>query len=348
MIRDREELAEQIRALGELTEMAASYGYDITGPATTGREAIQWLYFAYLAATKEQNGAAMSLGRTAGFVDVYLRRDLAEGRLTEIEAQELVDDFVIKLRIMRFLRTPEYDQLFSGDPTWVTEALGGMGVDGRPLVTRTSFRYLQTLYNLGPAPEPNLTVLWSPRLPQGFKRFCAQVSLDTSAIQYENDDLIRPAYGDDTAIACCVSAMRVGRDMQFFGARTNVAKALLYAINGGRDEITGEQVAPATPPVGGEVLDYAEVLAAYDPGRRAEQGLVLRQVSAGPRAHRHRRHRLVQAAAGAGTHAGGTARSRRRPVAAVAAGAVRDRTDGARVHCAALAERQPEEPRPGG
>ncbi|MEU7959139.1 formate C-acetyltransferase [Micromonospora humida] len=264
VIRDREELAEQIRALGELAQMAAGYGYDISGPATTGREAIQWLYFAYLAATKEQNGAAMSLGRTAGFVDVYLRRDLAEGRLTEIDAQELVDDFVIKLRIVRFLRTPEYDQLFSGDPTWVTEALGGMGADGRPLVTRTSFRYLQTLYNLGPAPEPNLTVLWSPRLPQGFKRFCAQVSLDTSAIQYENDDLIRPAYDDDTAIACCVSAMRVGRDMQFFGARANLAKALLYAINGGRDEITGEQVAPATAPVGGETLDYAEVLAAYE------------------------------------------------------------------------------------
>ncbi|MEU5791713.1 formate C-acetyltransferase [Micromonospora purpureochromogenes] len=264
VIRDREELAEQIRALGELREMAAGYGYDISAPATCGREAIQWLYFAYLAATKEQNGAAMSLGRTAAFVDVYLRRDLAEGRLTELDAQELVDDFVIKLRIIRFLRTPEYDQLFSGDPTWVTEALGGMGADGRPLVTRTSFRYLQTLYNLGPAPEPNLTVLWSPRLPAGFKRFCAQVSLDTSAIQYENDELIRPAYDDDTAIACCVSAMRVGRDMQFFGARANLAKALLYAINGGRDELTGEQVAPVAAPVGGERLDYDEVLAAYD------------------------------------------------------------------------------------
>ncbi|SCG65670.1 formate C-acetyltransferase [Micromonospora halophytica] len=264
VIRDREELAEQIRALGELRQMAAGYGYDISAPATTGREAIQWLYFAYLAATKEQNGAAMSLGRTANFVDAYLRRDLTEGRLTESDAQELVDDFVIKLRIVRFLRTPEYDQLFSGDPTWVTESLGGMGADGRPLVSRTSFRYLQTLYNLGPAPEPNLTVLWSPQLPVGFKRFCAQVSLDTSAIQYENDELIRPAYDDDTAIACCVSAMRVGRDMQFFGARANLAKALLYAINGGRDEITGEQVAPATPPVGGETLDHAEVLAAYD------------------------------------------------------------------------------------
>ncbi|MDG4838218.1 formate C-acetyltransferase [Micromonospora sp. WMMD967] len=264
VIRDREELAEQIRALDELKLMAASYGHDISGPATTGREAIQWLYFAYLAATKEQNGAAMSLGRTATFLDVYLRRDLAEGRLTEMEAQELIDDFVIKLRIIRFLRTPEYDELFSGDPTWVTETLGGMGADGRPLVTRTSFRYLQTLYNLGPAPEPNLTVLWSPRLPAGFKRFCAQVSLDTSAIQYENDELIRPAYDDDTAIACCVSALRVGRDMQFFGARANLAKALLYAINGGRDEVTGEQVAPATPPVGDEVLDYDAVLAAYD------------------------------------------------------------------------------------
>ncbi|MGW1447484.1 formate C-acetyltransferase [Micromonospora sp. NPDC002411] len=264
VIRDRDELAEQLRALDELKRMAASYGHDISGPATTGQEAIQWLYFAYLAATKEQNGAAMSLGRTATFLDVYLRRDLAEGRLTEMDAQELIDDFVIKLRIIRFLRTPEYDELFSGDPTWVTESLGGMGVDGRPLVTRTSFRYLQTLYNLGPAPEPNLTVLWSPRLPDGFKRFCAQVSRDTSAIQYENDELIRPAYDDDTAIACCVSALRVGRDMQFFGARANLAKALLYAINGGRDELSGEQVAPATPPVDGEVLDYDTVLAAYD------------------------------------------------------------------------------------
>jgi len=264
VIRDREELAEQIRALEDLRFMAGRYGCDISGPATTGREAIQWLYFAYLGATKEQNGAAMSLGRTAAFVDVYLQRDIAEGTLTERAAQELVDDFVIKLRIIRFLRTPEYDQLFSGDPTWVTESLGGIGADGRPLVTRTSFRYLQTLYNLGPAPEPNLTVLWSPRLPDGFKRFCAQVSLDTSAIQYENDELIRPAYSDDTAIACCVSAMRVGKDMQFFGARANLAKALLYAINGGRDEMTGEQVAPATAPVDGDVLDYDEVFAAYD------------------------------------------------------------------------------------
>ncbi|HET6529717.1 MAG TPA: formate C-acetyltransferase [Actinoplanes sp.] len=264
VIRDREELSEQARALAELKQMAASYGYDISGPATTAREAIQWLYFAYLAATKEQNGAAMSLGRTSTFLDVYLQRDLADGTMDETSAQELIDDFVIKLRIVRFLRTPEYDELFSGDPTWVTEALGGLGADGRPMVTRTSFRYLQTLYNLGPAPEPNLTVLWSPRLPEGFKRFCAQVSLDTSAIQYENDDLIRPVYSDDTAIACCVSAMRVGKDMQFFGARANLAKALLYAINGGRDEISGEQVAPPSDPLPGGVLDYQQVLAAYD------------------------------------------------------------------------------------
>jgi formate C-acetyltransferase len=264
VIRDREELAEQIRALDDLKCMAARYGHDISGPATTGREAIQWLYFAYLGATKEQNGAAMSLGRTSTFIDIYLQRDIAGGTLTETAAQELIDDFVIKLRIIRFLRTPQYDQLFSGDPTWVTESLGGIGADGRPLVTRTSFRYLQTLYNLGPAPEPNLTVLWSPRLPEGFKRFCAQVSLDTSAIQYENDELIRPAYSDDTAIACCVSAMRVGRDMQFFGARANLAKALLYAINGGRDETTGEQVTPPAAPVDADVLDYDEVLAAYD------------------------------------------------------------------------------------
>ncbi|MBM2614459.1 formate C-acetyltransferase [Actinoplanes sp. LDG1-06] len=263
VIRDREEVAEQIRALEELRFMADRYGYDISGPATTAREAIQWLYFAYLAAIKEQNGAAMSLGRTSSFVDIFVQRDLAEGTLTERDAQELIDDFVIKLRIVRFLRTPEYDQLFSGDPTWVTEAIGGMGGDGRPLVTRTSFRYLQTLYNLGPAPEPNLTVLWSPRLPEGFKRFCAQVSLDTSAIQYENDDLIRPAYSDDTAIACCVSAMRVGKDMQFFGARANLAKALLYAINGGRDEMSGDQVF-VSEPVDEDVLTYARVMRAYD------------------------------------------------------------------------------------
>ncbi|WNV84771.1 formate C-acetyltransferase [Umezawaea sp. Da 62-37] len=264
VIRDREELAEQVRALDELKRMAASYGDDISGPATTAREAVQWLYYAYLAAVKEQNGAAMSLGRTSTFLDVYLQRDRDAGRLTESAAQELVDDLVIKLRIVRFLRTPAYDALFSGDPTWVTECLGGMGEDGRPLVTRTSFRFLQTLYNLGPAPEPNLTVLWSPRLPVGFKRFCVGVSVDTSAIQYENDDLIRPRFSDDTAIACCVSAMKVGKQMQFFGARVNLAKALLYAVNGGRDEVSGDQVAPPSPALTGEVLEYEEVRAAFD------------------------------------------------------------------------------------
>lgn len=264
VIRDREELAEQIRALGELTEMAASYGCDVARPAATAHEAVQWLYLAYLGAVKEQNGAAMSLGRTSTFLDVYLQRDLAAGAIDESRAQELVDDFVIKLRIVRFLRTPEYDALFSGDPTWVTESIGGIGEDGKTLVSRTSFRFLQTLYNLGPAPEPNLTVLWSPDLPAPFKRFCAQASIDTSSIQYESDDLMRPRTGDDTAIACCVSAMAVGRQMQFFGARVNLAKALLYAVNGGRDEMTGEQVAPPTPPLAGEYLSYDELAAAYD------------------------------------------------------------------------------------
>lgn len=264
VIRDREENAEQIRALGELKQMAASYGFDISGPATNARDAVQWLYFGYLAAVKEQNGAAMSLGRTSTFLDVYLERDLADGVLTEEAAQEIIDDFVIKLRIVRFLRTPEYDALFSGDPTWVTETIGGIGEDGRTLVTRTSFRYLQSLNNLGPAPEPNMTVLWSPRLPQGFKDFCAQVSIDTSAVQYESDDLLREFWGDDTAIACCVSAMAVGKQMQFFGARVNVAKALLYAINGGRDEITGDQVAPVSSPQTDEVLDFDAVMTAYD------------------------------------------------------------------------------------
>jgi len=264
IIQEREELAEQIRALGELKEMAESYGFDISAPAGTGREAVQWLYFAYLGAVKEQNGAAMSLGRTSTFLDIYLQRDIADGVLTESQAQELIDDLVIKLRIVRFLRTPEYDALFSGDPTWVTESIGGIGEDGRPLVTRTSFRFLQTLYNLGAAPEPNLTVLWSDALPDGFKRFCAQVSIDTSAIQYESDELVRSQCGDDAAIACCVSAMKVGKQMQFFGARVNIAKALLYAINGGRDEISGQQVAPVRAPVLGDVLDFDEVSAAYD------------------------------------------------------------------------------------
>ncbi|GLX99526.1 formate C-acetyltransferase [Herbidospora sp. NBRC 101105] len=264
VIRDREELNEQIRALHELRAMAASYGHDISGPATTASEAVQWLYFAYLAAVKEQNGAAMSLGRTSTFLDVYLERDLAEGRITEERAQELVDDFVIKLRTVRFLRTPEYDQLFSGDPTWVTESIGGIGDDGRPLVTRTSFRYLQTLRNLGPAPEPNLTVFWSPRLPEPFKRFCAALSIETSSIQYESDELMRPIFGDDTAIACCVSAAPVGHQMQFFGARVNLAKTLLYAVNGGRDEMTGDQIAPPTPPLTGDHLSYDELAPAFD------------------------------------------------------------------------------------
>jgi formate C-acetyltransferase len=263
-IRLREELAEQIRALQELVEMAATYDCDVARPAATAREAIQWTYLGYLAAVKEQNGAAMSLGRTSTFLDIYIERDLASGELDEAGAQELIDDFVMKLRAVRFLRTPEYDQLFSGDPTWVTESIGGMAEDGRPLVTKTSFRYLQTLYNLGPAPEPNLTVLWSPALPPGFKRFCAQVSIDTSAIQYESDELLREHWGDDTAIACCVSAMRVGKQMQFFGARVNLAKALLYAINGGRDETTGRQVAPPSEPVTGAVLDYEDVWARFD------------------------------------------------------------------------------------
>lgn len=264
IIRDREELAEQIRALKELQEMAANYGYDISRPAKTGHEAIQWLYFAYLAAVKEQNGAAMSLGRTATFIDIYLDRDVQAGVLSEEQAQELIDDFVIKLRIVRFLRTKEYDALFSGDPTWVTEALGGIGSDGRPLVTKTSFRFLNTLYTLGPAPEPNLTVFWSPLLPEGFKEFCAKVSIDTSAIQYENDELMRPLSGDDTAIACCVSAMKVGQQMQLFGARVNLAKCLLYAINGGRDELTGEQIAPAFEPIRGDRLTYEELMPRFD------------------------------------------------------------------------------------
>jgi len=264
VIRDREELAEQIKALRELIAMGEAYGCDLRRPATHAVEAVQWTYFAYLAAVKEQNGAAMSLGRVSTFLDIYIQRDLDEGVLDESRAQELVDDFVIKLRIVRFLRTPEYDALFSGDPTWVTEAIGGVGADGRPLVTRNSFRFLQTLYNLGPAPEPNMTVFWSPDLPEGFKRFCARVSIDTSSLQYENDASLRDLDGDDTAIACCVSAMEVGKKMQFFGARVNLAKCLLYAINGGRDERTGEQVMPAFDPVRGDTLDYDEVMERFD------------------------------------------------------------------------------------
>jgi formate C-acetyltransferase len=266
IIRDREELNEQLRALAELIELGDMHGLDLRRPAATGQEAIQWLYMAYLGAIKEQNGAAMSLGRVSTFLDVYLQRDQAAGVLTEEQAQELVDDFVIKLRMVRFLRTPEYDALFSGDPTWVTESIGGMGYDGRPLVTRSSFRFLQTLYNLGPAPEPNLTVLWSPALPDGFKEFCARVSIDTSAIQYESDDLLREfnAGGDDCAIACCVSSMPVGKRMQFFGARVNLAKTLLYAINGGRDEITGQQVIDFGEPISADVLDFDEVWARFD------------------------------------------------------------------------------------
>ena len=264
IIRDREELGEQIRALKELQQMAKSYGFDISVPARTAREAVQWLYFGYLAAVKEQNGAAMSLGRTSTFLDIYFQRDLVSGVLTESQAQEIVDDFVIKLRIVRFLRTPEYDDLFAGDPTWVTESIAGMGDDGRPLVTKTSFRFLQTLYNLGPAPEPNLTIWYSPRLPDGFRNFAANVAIDTSSIQFENDEIMRSAWGDDGAIACCVSPMLVGKQMQFFGARANLAKCLLYAINGGRDEITGEQIGPANPAVTGEFLEFDDVIDKFE------------------------------------------------------------------------------------
>src|SRR6185312_7100259 len=264
VIRDREELSEQIRALKELKQMASSYGFDISGAARNAREAVQWLYFGYLAAVKEQNGAAMSLGRTSTFLDVYFQRDLAAGLLTEEQAQEIIDDFVIKLRIVRFLRTPEYDELFAGDPTWVTESIAGMGDDGRPLVTKSSFRILQTLYNLGPAPEPNLTIWYSPQLPDGFRRFAANVAIDTSSLQFESDEIMRRTWGDDGAIACCVSPMVVGKQMQFFGARANLAKCLLYAINGGRDEIGGEQVGPKTEPVKGEYLDFDDVLGKFE------------------------------------------------------------------------------------
>jgi formate C-acetyltransferase len=265
VIRLREELAEQIRSLNELKEMALSYGHDISGPAANAREAVQWTYFGYLAATKQQNGAAMSAGRLSTFWDIYFERDLREGTLTESQAQEIIDDLVIKWRIVRFLRAPAYNQLFSGDPVWVTEAIGGMGEDGRTLVTRTSFRMLNTLNNLGPAPEPNITVFWSPRLPEGFKRFAIKASIDTSSIQYESDDLMRPKWGDDCGIACCVSAMRMGKQMQFFGARVNLPKTLLYALNGGRDEISGEQIGPKLPPITGKVLKYDEVMSRFDP-----------------------------------------------------------------------------------
>ena len=264
IVRDREELSEQIRALKELQQMASSYGFDISVPAGNAQEAVQWLYFGYLAAVKEQNGAAMSLGRTSTFLDIYFQRDLAAGVLYEVQAQEIVDDFVIKLRIVRFLRTPEYDDLFAGDPTWVTESIAGMGDDGRSLVTKTSFRFLHTLYNLGPAPEPNLTIWYSPRLPEAFRNFAAKVAIDTSSIQFESDEIMRRAWGDDGAIACCVSPMLVGKQMQFFGARANLAKCLLYAINGGRDEISGEQVAPARGGVQGEYLDFDDVIHRFE------------------------------------------------------------------------------------
>jgi formate C-acetyltransferase len=264
IIRKREEITEQIGALKAFVKMCASYGFDVTKPATNAKEAVQWVYFAYLAATKDQDGAAMSVGRTATFLDIFIEKDLAKGLITETEAQDLIDQFIIKLRIIRFLRTPEYNELFSGDPTWVTEALGGEGVDGRTLVSKTAFRYLNTLYNLGPAPEPNLTVLWSQKSPENWKNFCAKVSIDTSAIQYENDDLMRHDLGDDYGIACCVSPMKIGKQMQFFGARVNLPKALLYAINGGRDEKSGAQVGPKFEGITSEYLDFNEVMEKYD------------------------------------------------------------------------------------
>ena len=264
IIKEREEIYDQIAALEELKVMAEKYGFDISKPAKNAKEAIQWLYFGYLGAVKQQNGAAMSIGRTSTFIDIYIERDLKNGILTEIGAQELMDHFVMKLRLVRFLRTPEYDELFSGDPVWVTESIGGMGIDGRTLVTKNSFRVLHTLTTLGPSPEPNLTVLWSTRFPKGFKDFCSKMSIKTSAIQYENDDLMRDYWGDDYGIACCVSAMRIGKQMQFFGARANLAKTLTYAINGGRDEVSGKQVTPKFAPVTSEYLDYNEVWEKFD------------------------------------------------------------------------------------
>ncbi|WP_024614409.1 formate C-acetyltransferase [Clostridium sp. Ade.TY] len=264
IIQLREEITDKISALKELKAMALSYGLDVSVPASNAREAVQWLYFGYLAAIKQQNGAAMSLGRTSTFLDIFIERDLNAGVITEEEAQEIMDHFVMKLRLVKFLRTPEYNDLFSGDPTWVTESIAGMGLDGRTLVTKNSFRVLNTLYTLGPSPEPNLTVLWSTRLPQNFKDFCSKVSIDTSSVQYENDDLMLEYWGDDYAIACCVSAMRVGKQMQFFGARVNLAKTLLYTINGGKDEKSGVQVAPKMEPITSEYLDYNEVIKKFD------------------------------------------------------------------------------------
>ncbi len=264
IIREREEIKEQIDALQALKVMAAKYGYDISQPASNAKEAVQWLYFGYLGAIKDQNGAAMSIGRTSTFLDIYFERDMANGTLTEEQVQEIMDHFVMKLRLVRFLRTPEYNELFSGDPVWVTESIGGMGIDGRTLVTKNSFRILHTLENLGPAPEPNLTVLWSTRLPEGFKRYTTDLSIKTSSIQYENDDLMRITLGDDYGIACCVSPMKIGKQMQFFGARANLAKTLLYAINGGRDEISGKQVTPKYAPITSEYLDYNEVMEKFD------------------------------------------------------------------------------------